>query len=684
MIQKILIANRGEIACRIIKTAKKLEIKTVAVFSAPDQDALHVNIADEAYRIGPANATKSYLNIDNIIKVAKQTNSNAIHPGYGFLSENAEFAKRCEQEKIIFIGPPADAITAMGSKSEAKNRLAHTKVPLIPGYHGPNQKPEHLFEQAQKIGFPVLIKAASGGGGKGMRVVNTEEEFIDALASCQREAKASFSDDEVLLEKYFTNPRHVEMQIFADQQGNVVHLFERDCSIQRRHQKIIEEAPAPNIKENTRKAMADAAIAVAQSINYIGAGTVEFLMDEKENFYFMEMNTRLQVEHPVTEMITGLDLVEWQIKIANGGSLPLTQSHIKKQGHAIEARIYAEDPDNQFAPSIGQIAYLGDPPLSDECRIDTGFVQGDVISPFYDPMIAKLIVWAETRELAIEKLSRALRDYHLIGIKNNVQYLQTILKAPDFINAKLSTNFITEHQLQITDAVDIFYLCSIGTLFLLQHKSNHTSLWQTLSHFRLNIPCQQTFYFKTVEDTVIKVIAILDKTKVSIHINDTVIVCQDIIFEHNLLSTLINKSHNVDSACPSGMDALSSNVDTHEKSNDEFNPKISAKIIEHNKILYVFGDDFSGTLSILDPGKSLYEEEEIKGHLTAPMPGNVIEIKVKQGAKLNAGDALITLEAMKMEHTIIAPFAGIVEHIYFNVGDLVSEGDELIVIEPEE
>lgn len=662
MFHKVLIANRGEIACRIIKTAKKLGIQTVAVFSDADQNALFVKMADEAVHIGGNNSQDSYLNIDKVISAAKKTNAEAIHPGYGFLSENAAFADACCAAGITFIAPPTEAIYTMGSKAEAKKLLAKTNVPLIPGYHGDTQTIEHLLAEAKKIGFPVLIKASAGGGGKGMRIVTHEAEFKDALISCQREAKSSFANDKVILEKYFNHPRHVEIQVFADSFGNIVHLFERDCSIQRRHQKVIEEAPAPLLNDETRRLMGNAAIEVAKSINYVGAGTVEFLLDSQHNFYFMEMNTRLQVEHPVTEMITGLDLVEWQFKVAAGEKLPLTQANIKKFGHAIEARIYAEDPENQFMPSIGKIIYLQEPPIADDCRIDTGVIQGDSISQYYDPMIAKLIVWADTRNAAIEKLKRALCNYKIIGIKSNIAYLLAILQQDDFVAASLSTNFIEDHNLNDLAQVDTKILAVESALYLLKPKNNQLqSLWQTLVNFRINLPCRRDFYFTISNDEVTKVTALITDDIISLTIDNETIVCKDIQWDDHNLSFLM----------------------VHEQPSTQESMKLSAQVIQHQESIYCFGDNYRGIVNIVDPSQCLLEEHEIAGHLTAPMPGSVIDIKVKQGSKVNAGDALIILEAMKMEHTLTAPFAGTVQSIYFNTGDLVTEGTELCVIEPE-
>ncbi|MBU0911570.1 MAG: ATP-grasp domain-containing protein, partial [Gammaproteobacteria bacterium] len=411
MFRKILIANRGEIACRVIETAHKLGIRCVAVYSEADANARHVHMADEAFLLGPAPSKESYLRADKILDIAKLSGVEAVHPGYGFLSENEGFAQACAEAGVVFIGPPVPAIAAMGSKSAAKEIMTKAGVPLVPGYHGDNQDPAFLQQQADLVGYPLLLKAAYGGGGKGMRVVWNSSEFAEALAGAKREALNGFGNDKVLMERYLTKPRHVEIQVFADSFGNAVYLAERDCSIQRRHQKVIEEAPAPNFSPEQRKAMGEAAVKAAQAIAYQGAGTVEFLFDEDGSFYFMEMNTRLQVEHPVTEMITGQDLVKWQLLVASGQPLPLTQDQITIDGHAIEVRVYAEDPDHDFLPATGKLTYLRQPEASRYVRVDTGVVENDEVSPFYDPMIAKLIVWDENRDRAIARMLRALDDY---------------------------------------------------------------------------------------------------------------------------------------------------------------------------------------------------------------------------------------------------------------------------------
>ncbi|MFT6578772.1 MAG: 3-methylcrotonyl-CoA carboxylase alpha subunit, partial [Zhongshania sp.] len=453
MFDKILIANRGEIACRVIKTARKMGILTVAVYSDADANALHVSMADEAIHIGASPARESYLDIDKIIAAAKLSGAQAIHPGYGFLSENAEFCRRCAAENIVFIGPPTSAIVAMGSKSAAKQIMEAAGVPLVPGYHGDDQDPEIIRKAANDMGYPVLLKATAGGGGKGMRQVWSAEEFDSALQAAKREALNGFGDDTMLVEKYLTQPRHIEIQVFCDSHGNAVYLFERDCSIQRRHQKVIEEAPAPGLSESLRSEMGDAAVRAAQAIDYVGAGTVEFLLDRDGSFYFMEMNTRLQVEHPVTEMITGLDLVDWQLRVAAGATLPLKQNELQIRGHAIEARIYAEDPNNEFLPQTGTLHFLETPPESAHVRVDTGVREGDEVSVFYDPMIAKLIVWDRDRSAALRRLSSALKQYRISGVINNIDFLHTISRHEAFAAADFDTGFIGKHEDSLLDNV---------------------------------------------------------------------------------------------------------------------------------------------------------------------------------------------------------------------------------------
>uniref|UniRef100_A0A9L0TKS9 Methylcrotonyl-CoA carboxylase subunit 1 n=1 Tax=Equus caballus TaxID=9796 RepID=A0A9L0TKS9_HORSE len=445
-ITKVLIANRGEIACRVMRTAKKMGVQSVAVYSEADRNSMHVDMADEAYSIGPAPSQQSYLSMEKIIQVAKMSTAQAIHPGYGFLSENVEFAELCKQEGIIFIGPPSSAIRDMGIKSTSKSIMAAAGVPVVEGYHGEDQSDQCLKEHAGRIGYPVMIKAVRGGGGKGMRIVRSEKEFQEQLESARREAKKSFSDDAMLIEKFVDTPRHVEVQVFGDHHGNAVHLFERDCSVQRRHQKIIEEAPGPGIRPEVRKKLGEAAVRAAKAVNYVGAGTVEFIMDSKHNFYFMEMNTRLQVEHPVTEMITGTDLVEWQLRIAAGEKIPLSQEEITLQGHAFEARIYAEDPSNDFMPGAGPLVYLSTPQADLSTRIETGVRQGDEVSVHYDPMIAKLVVWAADRQAALTKLRYSLRQYNIVGLHTNIDFLLRLSGHPEFEAGNVHTDFIPRHR----------------------------------------------------------------------------------------------------------------------------------------------------------------------------------------------------------------------------------------------
>ena len=475
MFTKILIANRGEIACRIIQTAKKMDIKTVAVYSDADRNSLHVSQADEAIHIGPSPSNESYLVIDKIIQAALSSGAQAIHPGYGFLSENADFCRQCEANNLVFIGPPVEAILAMGSKSAAKNIMAKANVPLVPGYHGDDQSPAILKQSAEDMGYPVLLKAASGGGGKGMRAVYQADEFDQALAAAKREAKNSFNDEIMLVEKYLQQPRHVEIQVFCDQHNNAVHLFERDCSLQRRHQKVIEEAPAPGMTEELRQRMGEAAIRAAIAINYQGAGTVEFLLDSSGEFFFMEMNTRLQVEHPVTEMISGQDLIEWQLRVANGEPLPCTQGQLNIKGHACEARIYAEDPEHDFLPSTGRLTVLQAPLETAHVRIDSGVTQGDEISVFYDPMITKLVVWDIDRERALERLIQALSEYKIAGVTTNIAFLYNLASSQAFRRGDVNTGFIEEHEDEIFHRrqADLDYAAPLAAQAILSERKKH-------------------------------------------------------------------------------------------------------------------------------------------------------------------------------------------------------------------
>jgi 3-methylcrotonyl-CoA carboxylase alpha subunit len=656
MFKKILIANRGEIACRVIKTAKKLGIQTVAIYSDVDENALFVQMADEAFALHGVKTQDTYLNIDKIINIAKQSNVEAIHPGYGFLSENVDFAKRLEKEKIIFIGPSSEAIKMMGSKSEAKTLMQKANVPLIPGYHGSEQSPDFLLNEAKKMGFPLLIKATFGGGGKGMRIVHDERTFLENLESCQREALASFGNAEVLLEKYFINPRHVEVQVFADNFGHCIHLFERDCSLQRRHQKIIEEAPAPNLSDSLRQQLGLTAVNAAKSIGYTGAGTIEFLVDN-EHFFFMEMNTRLQVEHPVTEMITGLDLVEWQLRIAAHEPLPKMQHEITQQGHAIEVRLYAEDPDKHFQPSTGKIHYLHQPDNILHLRIDTGIQAGDTITPYYDPMLAKVIFHGKTREEAIHLLSCALWQYHLVGVKNNIRYLQALLNHPDFIAAKLSTSFIEQQASTLINENHLEEKILAASLYYLtQHSLPKVSNdiynpFYRYRDFRLNLPLDKSFLLVDEHHDVHSISAIMRHDNILLSFSDKTYHCHSVCYENHKLSAFINDS------------------------------KFEITLIVINHTFYIFSYDFSGVLSLDEKALVLDEIQNDVGHLRAPMPGALTLIKTSVGQAVKAGDPLLILEAMKMEHTLYAPFDGKVVSINYEQGMLVQEGDELIVLE---
>ena len=664
MIKKILIANRGEIACRVMRTCKRLGINTVAVYSEADAGALFTEIADEAHLIGPAAARESYLDMNKILAVAKASGADAVHPGYGFLSENEDFAEACEKAGVIFIGPPPAAIHAMGGKSEAKALMEKAKVPLVPGYHGEKQDEKFLLAEAEKIGFPVLIKASSGGGGKGMRVVESAKDFAEALAGAKREGKASFGDDTVLVEKYLVNPRHVEIQVFADKAGNTVYLFERDCSIQRRHQKVLEEAPAPGLSEATRKKMGEAAVAAAKAIGYVGAGTVEFLLDAKENFYFMEMNTRLQVEHPVTEYITGLDLVELQVKVAEGGKLPFTQADLKINGHAMEVRLYAEDPSNNFLPGAGQIKFLRFPMESDCVRVDTGvreapFGNGDTISIHYDPMIAKIIAWGKDRAAAIANLKGALDQTRVTGPKTNIAFLRRLLDSADFKAGKVSTSYIKEHETDLLPAKQppSAEALSLAVLGLLQERDqpasgrDASSPWNDLSAWRIGGTDTEVFKFEDGGKQL-------------------------------AVSVTSRQGHAAPAlTLPDGKTAAAHFAPAMYDMS--FDAKIdgrqfNAVLLHDGRHLTLMYDGHHEDLHYLDPLAFEAGEDGGGGKLTAPMPGKVVAVRVQLGDAVKKGQPLIIVEAMKMEHTIIAPADGVVQAINANVGDQVDEKLELI------
>lgn len=655
MFTSLLIANRGEIACRIIRTARRMGLTTVAVYSQVDANSLHVTEADQAFCIGPAPASESYLNIDAILAVAKQCGAEAIHPGYGFLSENVAFALACAEANIVFVGPSIPAMQAMSSKQSAKQRLEKTSVPLTPGYHGTDQSDQRLFDEAKRLGFPVLLKAACGGGGKGMREVFKAEDFQMALSSARREAMAYFADDAMILEALIQAPRHIELQIMADNHGNIVHLYERDCSIQRRHQKIIEEAPASHLSAETRQKLASAAIDVAQTIDYRGAGTVEFIMDTNEVFYFMEMNTRLQVEHPVTEMITGLDLVEWQLRIAANETLPLSQAEITTKGHAIECRICAEDPAHDWMPSTGEITFLKEP-REEHLRVDTGIRQHSVMSPYYDSMLAKCIAWGETREQARTRLNQALKAYCIGGVKTNLGLLQQILQHPRFIHQQLNTAFLeaetwshpTDQQPFILHAAACLdYWISATTSDPLQHD---TFAWQL--HLQSHWIRQYQWEHERVD------IAITPISHQSVTLA--------ILAPQSLLSPAITYGIRLEG----NMLYLTDSQTCHR-----FHVTYDAQ----TWVIYTPQGPFTVTPHLF--GGHAAHAAALDHQLTAPMPGKIVSIFKQKGDAIRAGEALLVLEAMKMEHTVRAPHDGTIRDIFYAVGSQVNEGAMLVALE---
>jgi 3-methylcrotonyl-CoA carboxylase alpha subunit len=658
MFRKILIANRGEIACRVIKTARRLGVATVAVFSEADANARHVRMADEAVLVGPAAARESYLVGERILEVAIQTGAEAIHPGYGFLSENDGFAEACERAGIVFIGPPASAIRAMGLKSASKALMEKAGVPLTPGYHGDDQSPDLLKTEADRIGYPVLIKASAGGGGKGMRRVDRAEEFEAALASCKREAKSSFGNDDVLVEKYVLKPRHIEFQVFGDTHGNVVHLFERDCSVQRRHQKVLEEAPAPGMTAERRAAMGKAAVDAAMAVGYVGAGTVEFIANQDGSFYFMEMNTRLQVEHPVTEMITGLDLVEWQLRVASGEPLPLTQAQLSMDGHAIEARVYAEDPDKGFLPSTGRLLHLAPPPESDHVRIDSGVEQGDEITPYYDPMIAKLIVWDRDRDLALARMRKALAQYRVVGVSNNIEFLARVVTCPSFAKADLDTGLIErEKDLLFPHAGPVpeeaWLLAALAELL---HEgrtaeastaADRSSPWCALDGWRLNGRGSRSLTLRHGDvQQAVGVSTLPDGYELMI--GDRRVFARGELGSNGQISAQLGER------------------------------RLRAAVIIAGERRHVFFDGRAYPLSRVDALHVGGTGEETEGGLRSPMPGKVIALLANVGADVKKGAPLLVMEAMKMEHTLTAPSDGTVVSFRYAPGDLVADGVELV------
>ena len=665
IITRLLIANRGEIAIRIMQSAQKLGIHCIALYSEADRNALHVKKADEAWFIGPSPAKESYLVVEKILEVAKNSNADAVHPGYGFLSENAEFAQAIMDAGMAWVGPPVGAIQAMGSKIESKKLMEAANVPLVPGYHGDNQDEAFLSEEVRKIGFPVLVKASAGGGGKGMRVIETEDEIAPAIAASKREGLNSFGDDKLLVEKYITRPRHVEIQVFMDESGNGVYLFERDCSIQRRHQKVIEEAPAPQFSQSEREKMGEVALLSAKAINYVGAGTVEFLYVQGEGasgeFYFMEMNTRLQVEHPVTEMITGQDLVAWQIKVAQGETLPLTQDQLSINGHSMEVRIYAEDPDNQFLPTTGTLDYVQLPELIDgKVRLDTGVVQGDEVSPFYDPMIAKLIVWGEDRRQCLSTLKNALQQYQIAGVTTNLSFLRRLVNVAAFKEGMVSTAFIEEFESQLTtdNQVKQHHLIAAVCQHMLVRTSaginsnaqgDANSPWHNMSTLRLNACARETLRLAYSNGDALEVqVDSLAANEWCLHLESGAINVKGRLQDQQLQYEFNGQWHN-------------------------------ARVINHDQRIWVY--DNLGESEIHYQQNNYSQDEEVGGSLKAPMNGTLIQLDVAVGQSVKADDSLMIMEAMKMEHAIKAPHDGVVKSITFAVGDLVGGGDILIELE---
>jgi 3-methylcrotonyl-CoA carboxylase alpha subunit len=653
----LLIANRGEIACRVIRTAKAMGLRTVAVYSEADRDAMHVALADEAVLLGPARAHDSYLNIERLIAVARETGAEAVHPGYGFLSENAEFAQACADAGLVFVGPTAAMMTAMGSKSGSKELMEKAGVPLVPGYHGEAQDEATLAKAADKIGFPVLVKASAGGGGRGMRVVNSAGELSAAIVSAKREAKAAFGDDRMLIEKFVQNPRHIEVQIIGDSHGNLLSLFERECTLQRRHQKVIEEAPSPTLDAKQRDTVCAAARKAAGAVGYVGAGTIEFVSDGKDVF-FIEMNTRLQVEHPVTELITGIDLVEWQLRVAFGEKLPLKQDEIKLNGHAIEARLYAENPHKNFMPSVGGIKTWRTPEEVDGLRIDAGYRSGDAVSPYYDAMLAKVIAWAPTREAAIDRLNRGLEETDVRGIVTNIPFLSALVTHPKVRANKIDTGFIERELKNLTATSgapgDLELCAAVAAIINAERKApQHEthSPWQTFGWMPVGRR-QRVFSFRQGQSAEQKVALHYGSGASSVSVGD-----RELVF---------TSSPTADGS----FDLMLNGAKT----------RVVAVIEGHELYLHTRNGRFE--LHWVDPFGGETEEQVGEDKIVAPLPGTVVALLAEEGAMLEKGAAILTLEVMKMEQTLRAPYAGVLKNLKCKVGDIVGEGVELAEVEP--
>ncbi len=655
--RSLLIANRGEIACRVIRTAKAMGLRTVAVYSEADRDAMHVAMADEAILLGPARARDSYLNIERVIEAVRISGAEAVHPGYGFLSESAEFAQACADAGLVFVGPTAGMIKVMGSKSGSKMLMEQAGVPLVPGYHGEAQDEATLTKAADKIGFPVLIKASAGGGGRGMRIVGSANELAAAVVSAKREAKSAFGDDRMLIEKFVKNPRHIEVQIIGDSHGNLLSLFERECTLQRRHQKVIEEAPSPTLDAAQREAVCAAARKAAAAVDYVGAGTIEFVSDGKDVF-FIEMNTRLQVEHPVTELITGIDLVEWQLRVAFGEKLPLAQDQIELNGHAIEARVYAENPHKNFMPSVGRIRTWRTPEQSNGLRIDAGYREGDAVSPHYDAMLAKVIAWAPTRDAAIERLNRGLEDTDVRGIVTNIPFLSALVTHPDVRANAIDTGFIERELKILTPASrapgDLELCAAVAAILGAEQKATRTeshSPWRTSGWMPVGRR-QRLFTFRHAHEAE-----------------------QEISLQYgNGPATLsIGEREFAFASSPrddGGFDLTLEGMKSH----------VVAVIEGHELYLRTRNGRFD--LHWVDPFGGDDEEQVGEDKIIAPLPGTVVALLAEEGATLEKGAPILTLEVMKMEQTLRAPFAGVLKLIKCKVGDIVQEGVELAEVEP--
>ncbi|MCW5628207.1 MAG: acetyl/propionyl/methylcrotonyl-CoA carboxylase subunit alpha [Rhodoferax sp.] len=665
MFSKILIANRGEIACRVAATARRMGIRTVAVYSDADAGAKHVAACDESVHVGGSAPKDSYLRWQAILEAAKATGAQAVHPGYGFLSENEAFAQACADAGLVFIGPPPSAIKAMGLKAESKQLMEAAGVPLVPGYHAAAQEPDLLRTEADRIGYPVLIKASAGGGGKGMRIVERAADFDAALASCKREAINSFGDDAVLIEKYVQRPRHIEIQVFGDSHGNYVHLFERDCSVQRRHQKVLEEAPAPGMTEAMRAEMGAAAVAAARAVDYVGAGTVEFIVEQRPDgsmaFFFMEMNTRLQVEHPVTEAITGQDLVEWQLRVASGETLPLTQQQLRIQGHAIEARICAENPDNQFLPATGSLQVYRKPAATSfaradgavAVRIDDGVREGDAISPFYDSMVAKLIVVGADRAQALARLDAALAQTHIVGLHTNVQFLRYVARSPSFVDANLDTALIPREEAvlfrQEPVGLAVAVAASVAERLIAERRLEQADPFSRRDGWRAFGVATRRFGFEFQGESV--------EARLT--------------YRHD--GALQLQVGAVDTAL--AFDALDGAIDLRYAGQRHV-----VRVYRLGEQVHVFAPHGATRILDVDLLDHAGDAHGEAGRLTAPMPGKVLSFTVKVGDKVSKGQALAVMEAMKMEHTIAAPADGTVAEILYAPGDQVGEGAELLTM----